>query len=366
MDGKSKFGLAEAVVLLTVSNMARIFISFPRTLVEMSGPAAWISSLTGMGLSILQVYLFYMILKPNPGQNIVDIANKSLGNIAGTIFNTIFAFFFLAVAALFTRTFSEALIISALPATPISFLMSGFIMLAVLGSYIGLEAMARSARLTYPFVLSGIVLLLLGLSPLWDLQQVFPILGNGPVNVFIAGGFISGAVTEILLAAVIVKSFHGPEMFFKITSRAMLMGFFYLTMLLLVMVTTLSWNTGQEDTLPFYTLARLVYLGRFFQRVESIFIIIWGFIGIIKVTLTLYASAITLAGTFRLQDHRPLLWPLALIIFTGSILPHDMPAAVRLEALLIREVTWLPTVAMPVVILLVSRLRKRGGPNESG
>lgn len=366
MEGKIKFGMAEAVVLLTMSNMARIFLSFPRALLEMSGPAAWLSSITGMGLAVLQAYLFYHILKPSPGQNIVDIANKSLGNIAGTIFNIIFASFFLAVAALFTRTFSEALIITALPSTPISVLMTGFIMLAVLGSYIGLEAMARSARLTYPFVLSGIALLLLGVSPKWDLQQLFPILGNGPVNVFAMGGLISGAVTEILLAAVIVKSFHGPEMFLKITSRAMLMGFTYLMVLSIVLVITHGWNTAQENTLPFYNLARLIYLGRFFQRTESIFIIIWGFIGMIKVALTLYAAAQTLAGTFRLTDYRPLLWPLALIAYAGSIIPHDMPSALRLESVLIREVAWLPTVALPLVILLVSRIRKRSGPNESG
>ncbi|MCL4440064.1 MAG: spore germination protein [Firmicutes bacterium] len=366
MESSSKLGLAEAVVLLTMSSMARIFLTFPRALVEISGPAAWLSSITGMALAILQVYLFYLILKPNPGRNIVDMANEKLGNIAGTAVNIIFASFFIAEAALFTRTFSEALIISALPSTPISVLMTGYITMAILGAYIGLEALARSARVTYPFVLFGIALLLLGLIPKWDFQQVFPILGNGPVNVFIKGGHLAGAVTEILLAAVIVKSFHGPEMFFKITSRALLMGFAFLTVLLFVMVITFGWNTAQENTLPFYRLATLIYLGRFFQRVESVFIIIWGFIGMIKVALTLYAAALTLAGTLRLPDHRPLLWPLAVIIYTCSILPHDMPTAVRLESVLIRGVSWLPAVALPLIILIVSRVRKRSGPDESG
>jgi hypothetical protein len=268
------------------------------------------------------------------------------------------------VAALFNRTFSEALIITALPITPISVIMTGYIGLAILGSYLGVEAMARSARVTYPFVLVGIALLLLALIPKWDLQQIFPILGNGPYHVFIEGGPIAGGITEILLAAVIVKSFHDPGMFFKITSRAMLMGFACLVMLLIVMVVTFGWNIAQESTLPFYRLSTLIYLGRFFQRVESIFIIIWGFIGMIKVSLTLYAAALTLAGTFRLPDHRPLLWPLAIIVYAASIIPHDMPATVKLESVLIRELAWLPTVALPLVILIAGFFRKRSGPDE--
>ncbi|MHB8156963.1 MAG: GerAB/ArcD/ProY family transporter, partial [Desulfocucumaceae bacterium] len=299
------------------------------------------------------------ILRAHPDMNIVEITADTMGNIVGTIINLMYALFFISVAAIFTRTFSEALVVTALPITPISIITIGYIAVAILGAYIGVEAVARSARVTYPFMLAGIAILLLGLIPKWDINQLFPILGNGPVKVFLEGGRMAGAVTEILLAAVIVKSFHGPEMFRKIAVRAMLMGFGYLTILLLVLVLTFGWNMAQEETLPFYSLSRLIYLGRFFQRLESIFIIIWGYIGMIKIVLTLYASALTLAGTFRLPDHRPLIWPLALIIFMASLLPPDLPTAELIEGIYIRMFTWIPTVALPLMVLAVSLLRKR-------
>jgi spore germination protein (amino acid permease) len=359
VKAEGKFGMAEAVVLLTMSNMARIFLSFPRSLVETAGPAAWLSALAGLSVALAHVYLIYMLLKPHPESNIVDVTYSALGRILGIPVNLLYAAFFISVAALFTRTFSEALLISALPDTPISVVSTGYIAMGLMGAYIGLESLARAARLTYPFVVGGVAFLLLSLIPNWEITNLFPVLGNGPADVFLKGGIIAGATSEILLAAVIVQSFHGSGMFGMVAARAMIMGFSYLILLVLVIIMVTGWNTSQEFTLPFYQVSRLIYLGRFFQRVESIFIIIWGFIGMVKVALTLYAAAVVLAGTFRLPDHRPLIWPLALVIFTVSLLPPDMPTTVKIEGVIIRQYAWLPTFVLPVIVLAVDRIRRK-------
>ncbi len=356
----SEFGMAEGVVLLTMSLIARIFLTFPRSLVEEAGTASWISSLLGLGLALVQVRIIYLLLKPHPEKNIVDITGAVLGKIAGTMANIIYAAFFVAVGALFTRNFSEALLLSALPRTPISVVSIGYIAVALLGAWVGLEAMARSARVTYPFVVAGMAVLLLSLIPQWDFTQLFPLLGKGPAGVMTAG-LEAGGIIEILLAGVLVKSFHGAGNFGKITARAMAMGFAWLILLELVLVLTLGHIAGQESTLPFYQLSRLIYLGRYFQRIESIFIIIWGYVGMVKVALTLYCAAVTLAWTFKLPDHRPLVWPLALVVFVVSLLPLDLPATVRFEAEYLRLVIWFPGVLIPVLALAVDRVKKKGG-----
>lgn len=365
MPGAGKFGMAEAVVLITMSSMARIFLPFPGALVETAGEAAWISALAGLVLALFQVYLLYSVLKRHPGKNIVEVTGESLGVIGGTAANVIFIFYFIVVGAIFTRTFSEALLLSALPRTPISVVTTGYVAMALLGSYVGIEAMARSARVTYPFVVTGIAILLFSLIPHWDLTQLFPVLGNGPSGI-IRGGIAAGAVTEILFSAVIANCYYGPAAFGKITARAMLMGYAYLTLLEFILLATVLWSVAQEYSLPFYSLSRLIYLGRYFQRVEAIFIIIWGYIGIVKVVITLYGAAVTMAGAFRLPDYRPLIWPLALVMFVLSLLPPDLPTAVEIESVYIRLIAWLPTVIIPALVLAVGRLRNRRKKDDGG
>lgn len=361
-----RFGMAEAIVLLTMSSMARIFLTFPRSLVEIAGEAAWLASLAGLVLALVQVYVLHLVLKPHPQKNILDVTEMALGRVAGTAANLVYVSLFVLTAAIFTRTFSEALLVSALPRTPISVVTTGYVAMGLLGAYAGLEAVARSARVTYPFVVVGIAVLLLSLAPQWDFTRIFPVLGTGPVNVFLRGGAVAGVITEILLSAVIVQSFYGSGMYGKVASRAMLMGYAYLLLLELNLLMTMASGTAQEYTLPFYQLSRLIYLGRYFQRVESIFIIIWGYIGMIKVVTALYGASFTLARTFNLPDHRPLIWPLALVIFTVSLLPPDLPSTVELESILIRKYSLIPTAALPLLVLAADRFRRRGRKNEGG
>lgn len=359
-----KFGTAEAVVLLTISSMGRIFLTHPRSLVEIAGPAAWLSVLAGMALALVQAYIIYLVLKPYPDKNIVEVTQDTLGKIAGTAANLLYTLFFITVAATFARTFSEALLISALPRTPISVVTIGYIAMGILGAFYGLEAMARSARVTFPFVAGGITFLLLSLIPMWDSTNLFPILGTGPYNVFVRGGLVSAGITEILLAGVIVQSFRDPQMLGKITSRAIVISFFYLTLLEMFLVLTVFWVAAGEYTLPLYSLSRNIYFGRFFQRVESVFIIIWVYVGMVKIALTIYASAVTLAGTFKLPDYRPLIWSIAMIVFVASLLPPDFPTTVLIESQYIRLFALLTALIVPLAVLAADRIKNKGRGNE--
>jgi hypothetical protein len=47
MIKEGKFGLSEAIILLILSNIARIFLPYPRFLAELGGPAAWMTPLAG-------------------------------------------------------------------------------------------------------------------------------------------------------------------------------------------------------------------------------------------------------------------------------------------------------------------------------
>ncbi|MFZ5648873.1 MAG: GerAB/ArcD/ProY family transporter [Bacillota bacterium] len=360
MNREGRFGLAEAVVLLTISNMARIFMPFPRSLVELAGPAAWLTPLPGLALALLGTYFFWLLLKPHPDKTIVEITEGALGKVFGTVVNISYVIMFLFVGITFTRIFSEAMVVSALPRTPISVVSIGFLSAAMLGTFLGVEALARSARMTYPFVLGGITILLVSLIPFFHVNNIFPLLGSGPYQVFIRGGLATGMVSEVLIAAMIIHSFSSRDLFPVAVSRAILMGFGYLFILELATILVTHWRTATESTLPFYQLSRNIYLGRFFQRVEVIFIIIWSYIGMFKISITLYAACTALARSLDLPYYRPLIWPLGLLTFMVSLIPPDMPTAVIIDSEYLRTYGWIPTFALPLAVLAVDRLRQTG------
>lgn len=360
MIDQGKFGSAEAVVLLAISMSARIFLHYPAYLTETGGPAAWLTPIGGGLVALLGVLIMGRLLAKSPDKTVVQITEEALGPYLGTAVNFIYIIFFISVAALFAREFSEAMLIAALPFTPISIVILGFLTVSILGAYLGLEAMARTARLTYPFIVIGITILLASLYPYWNFHNIFPILGNGPYNVFVLGTFSTAAVTEVILAGVIVQSMGGHSKINSIGIRMVLLSFFFLLLMLLFTTFTHNWRISSEFSLPFYRLARTIYLGRFFQRIEAIYIIVWGFIGLLKIALTIYAASVTMAGSLKLPDYRPLIWPLGMVVFIGSLLPVDMPRVVELDGAYLRPGAWLPNYIIPVILLLVLGFRKRG------
>ncbi len=359
MIKEGKFGPAEAIILLAVSDVARVFLPYPRHLIELGGPAAWMSPIGGFAIAMVGVYMMSLILKKNPDNTIIEITEEAFGPALGITFNLLITAFFISVCFLFIREFSEALIIAALPETPISVLATAYLAIGLLGAYLGIEAIARATRFTYIYIFGGIVLLLLTLSPQWNFDNLFPVLGNGIFPVFGLGTFSSAAVTEIILAAVLVQAIGGAGLYMRINFFAALIAFTILSVLLAVSVLTIGQDISIETTLPFYRLSRNIFLGRFFQRIEAIFIIIWSIVGALKIALTLYGAAVSLGRTLKLPDYRPLIWPLGTLIFIFSFLPPDLPATIRLDIDFLRPFTHVPNYLLPLFLLIVYWIKGR-------
>jgi len=57
MVKEGTFGPAEAIILLAVSNIARVFLPYPRYLVEIGGAAAWMTPIGGLFVALALEYL---------------------------------------------------------------------------------------------------------------------------------------------------------------------------------------------------------------------------------------------------------------------------------------------------------------------
>ncbi|OPX90456.1 MAG: Spore germination protein YndE [Pelotomaculum sp. PtaB.Bin104] len=354
------FGPGEAVILLAMSSIARIFLSYAGSLVEIGGPATWMTPLGGMLLALGGIYVLSLILKKSPGNTIVEINEQAFGPYLGMAVNILAIVMVLELlGATFIREFSEAMLTTTLRFAPISIVDAAFLAMGVLGAYMGIEALARTARLTYLYVLVGLLFLIFALMPFWNFHNLLPVFGKGPKEVFLLGSLSTASFSELLIVGVIVQAMGGAEKFSRIGYRFVLMGFGLLLITLLSLVLTYNWPIGEEFTLPFLRLARTIYLGRFFQRLEAIFILVWVIVGALKVSLLLYATAVSLARSLKLTDYRPLLWPLGLAMFIFSLLPYDMATTIKIDNYL----RWLVLVSiyiMPLFILAALWLKGRG------
>lgn len=355
------FGPAEAIVLLGLASIARTFLSYPRSLVELGGPATWMTPLGGLVMALAGIYLFALVLKKSPGHTIIEINELAFGPYIGTTVNILFIAVILEmIGAIFIREFSEAMLTTTLRFAPISIVVFAFLAMGILGAYLGIEALARTARLIYLYVIIGLLILILALIPFWDFHNLLPVFGKGPKEVFLLGAFNTAGIAEIILAAVIVQAMGGAEIFTRIGYRFVLLGFSLLIIALLTLILTYNWPIAEEFSLPFLRLARTIYLGRFFQRLEAVYILVWGIVGSLKIALLLYGAAVSLARSLQLPDYRPLIWPLGMAMFILSLLPFDMATTILLDQNFVRTFILIPDYLLPILILAVFWLKGRG------
>lgn len=357
MIPKGKIGLTEMFCLLFLSNISRIFLSFPQAIVEDGQSAAWLLALIGSLGSLVMFWVITLLMKKFPGKTIMEATEQVLGPYLGTLVNLSYAAYFLVVVILFEREYAEALLASALPRAPISVVIFIFFMVSLAGLFFGLEPLARTARLATPFMLAFLGLLFVAVLPQCDWHNEFPLLGPGLGPLIFKGLYNYSLLSEALLAAVFMPVFQGWPYMRKAAFYGIAAGSLLLVALMFIYQGVFTVNVASEEALPFYILSRIVYLGRFFQRVESLFLMSWSIVGMFKISITLYAGAIVLTKTLKLPDEGPLILMCAVLTFALSFLPPDFPTAALMDKNIIRTWGLLPTFGLPLLVYVFSFFR---------
>ena len=91
--------------------IALLFSDFP--IVNAASNAkqnSWLAFIIGMFIGLLLVTIYLLISKLHPGKNFIEILMDSFGKYLGTVFSVLYIWFFIHIASLTLRTFTEYMI----------------------------------------------------------------------------------------------------------------------------------------------------------------------------------------------------------------------------------------------------------------
>lgn len=354
----SSNGLFNVLVVLVISN---IFLGLPRAMAAEAASGAWLLMLSSGLFAAGGVFFMVRLLKKFPGKNFVEIAEILGGRVTGILVALVFAALALTVAVVSLREFSETMLTTVMPRTPISVVAFFFIVTMIFGAYQGIEVITRTSTLLFPFIIGAILIILTMTANSLNLNNLFPILGTGPDHIIFHAPGRSSAFIEIILVGLIASNIADNKNTPKQIWAALLVSLAVFIMVEVVYIAVFRVSAAERLYVPLFQLARIIYMGRFIQRIEAIFIFVWFFTGALKLTVALYIAATTLSRAFRIPIYQPLLFSLALLVFALSFIPPDIVTAVLLETEVIREYSALPGWGLPVALLILSGLRKKGG-----
>ncbi|MDF2675356.1 MAG: spore gernimation protein [Clostridiales bacterium] len=360
MIKEGKFGPQEAICLVVITIVAKIFYTDPSIISNLAGTAGWYMTLISVFVAAVGFTLMYLLLKRFPGKDIIEIFEITLGRFLGFAFSALLALLMVAIAAVRMREFSEVLKAYVLPLTPLTLILFLFIGTVMLLNILGLETIARLSKLTiYGMMVGFFIVLILGTQN-YSIHHFFPILGYGIEKTLYHGIIRSSVYGEVVILAVFAGSLQGIKHIKKIGYTSLVLSGFFISIALLAFILTFPYYVAMEITSPMYEMATLIDYGRFLQRVDPIFLFIMTISSLISVSTVFYAFMSIYCKMFRIQDRKPVILAASIITFVLATAQQSISDVAFGSVQNLRNYGGLFFYMPPLISLIVAKLRKKG------
>lgn len=364
-----RVGVVELTALMTVYSSTEIFLSMPSRIAVEGAGFAWAIPLVSGMLVTIAFLIVHFCLKRFPGENLLQVISRLFGRFTALPIALVFALLLLTQTALVTREFTETVVTTVLPATPSAVIAFTFLLVAFYYAYKGLEGLSRTALLFSYFCLVGIALLLILPLSWFDVRLLLPIWGHGIGNTLWFGAINSSLFFNVLFLSILYPTLRNRDHFLYVGVISTIVTAVIFSIVLVVFLGTFAPAVSGKVPFPMYQLARVIYVGRFVQRLEAIFVFLWTAAAVIKMGFGLWMVAYLYALGFGMPLYRPLLAPVTLQLYVLSFLPPDFPAVLALSASVFEPYGWLVGVALPVLLAVAAVIgdwwRKRRGNGRS-
>jgi len=298
-------------------------------------------------------------MKAFKGKNILEITEFLGGNILKKIVGTIFcATLFMEVSTMLMR-FAESTKIAILPVTPILIVEGFFLIGMIISAYIGIESISRMHLVFYPLIIVGLLIVILGVIPNYKFANIFPILGTGPKNIFIYSINELSIFSELLAFYVLWAFGEKNNTINKNIFKGILLSIVIFTVSTLSFVMIFPYPKSNLFYLPFFKMARIIEYGKFFQRIESIFVLFWIFSGLLYLSLMFFVVLNVFQKSFNLKYYQPLIFPFAILTLAVSIIPENLAEMNKVYRENILKYSWTVAIILPLLICILAYIKMK-------
>jgi spore germination protein (amino acid permease) len=359
MIKEGNIGPQGSLAIATVVLVTKVFYTNPGTVIKGTATASWYVTLLSVLVSLILFQFVYMLLKRFPGKSLSEVFEKVWGKFLGKLLSIVFIAYFIFYAGGNLREFVEMIKTYNLPYTPPSIITITFLLPVAVISYLGLEALARISHTGFYFVIGSLFTILVLDYPLYRIDSIFPLGGNGLNQNLFIGITRNSAYNEMIVLAFFISSLNGLKYFKRASILGLTISGFAISSVILCSIMAFDYTMSTEHFSNLFELSRAIYFGRFFQRLESIFLIVWVTASVISVAAFFYTSISIFCKSFNVNNHKPLIPSFLIITFVVTLLPQDLPAVLSKSTNFQRVHSSLLLYGIPIVTLIISLMFKR-------
>lgn len=348
----------EAIALVLIVTITHSILTLPKALMTHIGSASLLNILYVSILTFVICIIIYKLLNKFPGFDILDISEF----LGGKLFKRIIGFAFLAyiifVSSFLLRIFAHCLNIVYYPMTDIIFILIIFILSIPITSSLNSGTAFRANIVIIPIVLISMLFLFISNTKNYNFQNIYPLFGYGVNSTFFYGAtniFAFGGITIIYFLPPLLKN---TEQLKKVSILSVVLSTIYLILTIATILFTFSSVSFTNELIPLYSAVRYIEFGTFFQRLDSVFLLIWiitffCYLGVVNTFCINIYKKIT-----NIKEHKLICYPFSLLLLALSLIPKNESLTYFLEDTIYRYVFLFFSVGICTCILIFAYIKK--------
>ena len=249
--------------------------------------------------------------------------------------------------------------------TSLFFILLTFIIALCISNNFSFSVTTKINLIILPIIFVSILFIFFANNQNLSFENMTPILGNGLFDTFVTGLGNLGAFGGIVFLYFIPPYLKDPKKFKRIAMISIGLSIIYLIICVAIILLTFTFLLKVDEIMPLYSAARYIEFGSFFQRLESILLLIWIIGMACYFSITLHITMNIFKKITNIRNSKPLLIHFALLMLSISLLPSNYSISKYLETdIYPRLVIWIGLV-LNTLILLLAYLKKRIGKFSS-
>lgn len=359
------------LIFLFIINESATGFLFPLPIAAaVAGADAWLSGLLTSVYGLLIAVVCLSLAKRFPSQVFTEYLPQVLGKIPGKLLAAVFSLVMLHACIISISQSSTYIHVVFFKETPTFIIDIFFVIAAVYGAYLGIEAIARQGNITLPFfILVAFVVMLLFVKDL-DLNNLRPFMENGVFQILKGSGAIAVWRGEIFFLLMLYPYLNQPEE----AAKAAVIALIFMGLLAALVFGECLALFGEQLTsqlvFPMHNAARYISAGDILERIDLYLVIFWIAITTVKLALFFHIASIAVSSTLGLKNYRLAVIPVGVIAVIGSnaFYNHNY---LRLETFIGQIMPvygGIIQLLLPGLVLLVAVITKKGGaghgPNQ--
>lgn len=320
----TKMGTIEAILFVLIVITNKIILNLPKSIIVHCGSSAWINIIYISIFAIILTLLIVKLFKKFEGYDIFDVSNYLGGNPLKIFCGLGYLLIFIFTASLVLRDFSETLKIIYYSNSPLVFIMLFFIVGIIIGNKLGLKAIVKTNLFVMPLVIFSILIILFSSSKSFVPERLFPVLGNGIDATFISGFSNLFAYSGITYLFLIMPYLKDCKNFKKISIISTIISSIYLFLSVLCLILVFSYIAVTDESNSIYLLTRTLEFGRFFQRTDALFILLFIMSCLSYLTISLFLISDIFKKMTNIEDSKAMSYCFSVLILGLALIPSNI------------------------------------------